>query len=60
MGHNYFFAGLISVWLVQRVNPKQLSGHKFFHDLIKVMKNVIPGWQAWPRHKGHHGEYQQA
>ena len=24
------------------------------------MENFIPGRQAWPRHKEHHAEYQQA
>ena len=29
-------------------------------NLIPGWKNFIPEWQAWPGHKGHHAEYQQA
>ena len=69
-----FAVGLIGWWLMQKVKKDKvfasaclISGQVFFMISLKVMKNLTPGWkiffhrwQVWPRHKGHHAEYQQA
>ena len=44
-----------------------IKGNKIFSKALfsgKIsspwLSKGFPGWQTWPRHKGHHAEYQQA